>query len=193
MAIRMERKSQGSSLTAGDAVSQLPISNRLANASGLQEIFELVKEVVWRALKVDQAGLMVGLADMGMGPQQVLGAFYSPEANTIVINKAVVERVSRLSDRRLYNSYCFYILLHEYLHSCGFYDEVQNRQIVAAVSANEFGLEHPVTKLSTTADALPKLIRMSMVAGEGQIEAGGPAEGIEFVEGIDRRNTNYIS
>ncbi len=187
----MERRKKESNLPAGNAPDS-SLAGRLADANGLQEIFELVKEAIWKALKVDQAGLLVGLADLGMEPRQALGAFYSPEANTIVINKAIMEQVSRLSDRRLYNAYCFYILLHEYIHSCGFYDEAENRQIAAAVSANEFGLDHPVTRLSTTADALPRLIKMSMMAGK-QGELPAPAEGIEFVEGIDRSNTNYIS
>lgn len=183
----MERKRKESELPAG---IDLPTAAKLRNAQGLQGIFELVKEVVWKAFRIDQAGLLVGLAELGIGPR-TLGAFYSPDANTIVINRTVMDRIGRLEDRELFNSYCFYILLHEYLHSCGFYDEAENRQIVAAVSANEFGLNHPVTRLATTTDTMPRLIRLAMAADRLPQAAAGDG-GIEFINGIDRDNTNYI-
>ncbi|MBI2141434.1 hypothetical protein HYU16_03345 [Candidatus Woesearchaeota archaeon] len=170
------------------------IAARLRDAQSLQDIFELAKEAVWKHLKVDQAGLMVGLAELGIRPEAVLGAYYSPDANTIVINRTVMNQVKQLADQQLYNSYCFYILLHEYLHSCGFYDESENRQIVAAIAAQEFGPDHSVTKFATTDDAMLKLIRAGMLSNmerKDNISAAADA-GIEFVEGIDRSNTNYI-
>ena len=184
----------GRNLAAGDDASEgESIRRKLTNSQSLQDIFELVKEIVWKVLKVDQAGLLLGLAEMGIGPQGILGAYYSPDANTIVINKTVMNRVKKLSDHLLYNSYCFYILLHEYLHSCGFYDEGQNRQIVAAIAANSFGPDHAVTKFATTQDAMLKLIQASFQSGSTEAEMSQPDSGIEFVERIDRRNTNYIN
>ena len=184
----------GKNLAAGDDASEgASIRRKLTNSQSLQDIFELVKELVWKVLKVDQAGLLLGLAEMGIGPQGILGAYYSPDANTIVINKTVMNRVMKLSDPLLYNSYCFYILLHEYLHSCGFYDESQNRQIVAAIAADSFGPDHAVTKLATTQDAMLKLIQTSFQSGSTEAEMSQPDSGIEFVERIDRRNTNYIN
>ncbi|MBI2580532.1 hypothetical protein HYV85_01860, partial [Candidatus Woesearchaeota archaeon] len=84
------------------------LAARLRDAQSLQELFELVKELVWKHLKADQAGLMVGLAELGIRPEAVLGAYYSPDANTIIINKTVMNQVQQLADRTLYNSYCFY-------------------------------------------------------------------------------------
>ncbi len=172
----------------------MKIAAKLHGAQSLQELFELAKDVVWRYLKVEQAGLMVGLAELGMSAGAVLGAYYSPDANTIVINKTVMSQVSALDDRPLYNSYCFYILLHEYLHSCGFYDENENRQIVAAIAAQELGPDHAVTKLATTNDAMLKLIKAGMLNNKrnaSSIPAVADG-GIEFIDGIDRKNTNYI-
>ena len=174
------------------------IAAKLRDAQSLQGIFELAKEAVWKHLRVDQAGLMVGLADLGIRPEAVLGAYYSPDANTIVMNKTVMNQVKQLADQQLYNSYCFYILLHEYLHSCGFYGESENRQIVAAIAIQELGQDHVVTKLATTNDAMLKLIKAGIMSGKGgkdsfSATAAATAEaGIEFVEGIDRGNTNYI-
>ena len=178
------------------ADEKMRLVGRLRDAQTLQELFELVKELVWKHMRADQAGLMVGLADLGISPEAVLGAFYSPDANTIVMNKTVMNHVKKLADPMLFNSYCFYILLHEYLHSCGFYDENENRQVVAAIAAQELGPDHAVTKLATTNDAMLKLIREGIMSSKGasdNLSAAAEMTGIEFVEGIDRRNTNYIS
>lgn len=162
------------------------IAERLSGCKSLQDIFELVKEAVWKVLRVDQAGLMVGLAELGIAPNGVLGAYYSPEANTIVMNKTVMAHLKKLASGQVYKSYCFYIILHEYLHSCGFYDENENRHIVAAIAAQEFGHGHPVTKLATVPEAMIGLIK-------GASAQPPELSDIEFVEGIDRGNTNYIS
>ncbi len=173
-------------MTASESQRSDNIAEKLSGCESLQEIFELVKEAVWKILRIDQAGLMLGLAELGIAANGVLGAYYSPEANTIVMNKTVMAHLKKLSNEQIYRSYCFYILLHEYLHSCGFYDENQNRQIVAAIAAQEFGQGHPVTKLATVPEAMIGLIKGASVQPPGLSD-------IEFVEGIDRSNTNYIS
>ncbi len=187
--IRMAAKRKPES-SAGSSAS---FAERLANAQSLQGIFELVKETAWKTLRVDQAGLMLGLAELGISSHGVLGAYYSPEGNTIVMNKTVMTQLKGRASVELYNSYCFYILLHEYLHSCGFYDERENRRIVAGMAAECFGPGHAVTKLATANDWMLRLIQGSIQGSSSNYGAGSMDEGIEFVEGIDRRNTNYIS
>ena len=186
--IRMaaKRKPESSGKPESGTGSSASFAEKLANAQSLQDIFELVKETVWKTLRVDQAGLMVGLAELGIASNGVLGAYYSPEANTIVMNKTVMAHLKKLANEQVYKSYCFYIILHEYLHSCGFYDERENRQIVAAIAAQEFGDSHPVTKLATVPEAMISLIK-------GASAQPPELSDIEFVEGIDRGNTNYIS
>ncbi len=181
---------------AGDeANEELSFRRKLGKVGSLQDIFELVRDAVWKALRVDQAGLLLGLAELGINRQAVLGAYYSPEANTIVMNRTMMDMVRKVADPLIYNSYCFYILLHEYLHSCGFYDEKENRQIVAALAAECFGQDHAVTKLATTEDVMAGLIRQGALAGAKENEGvtTEAAREIEFVEGVDRRNTNYIN
>ena len=175
-------------------MSAASYAERLEESQGLQDIFEIVKEIVWKTLKAEQAGLLVGLAELGITPQRILGAFYSPEANTIIMNRTVMNNVKRLSEQQLYKSYCFHILLHEYLHSCGFYDEAQNRQIAAAITTQTFGNSHFATKLATTEDAMPNLLRKSLSTGDTFISNQNfPDYNIEFIEGIDKENTNYIN
>ncbi|MBI2144191.1 hypothetical protein HYU17_03510 [Candidatus Woesearchaeota archaeon] len=189
MARAMARGSPGSSSS---------VSEQLISAGSLQDIFRLVKKVVWKHLRTDQAGLMVGLAELGVSREGILGAYYSPDANTIVVNRTVMSKLRETANTELYNSYCFYILLHEYLHSCGFYDENENRQVVAAMAVQELGHEHFVTKLATTNDAMLKLVKAGFMGGKGAFPVAAAAAeetgaGIEFVEGIDKANTNYIS
>ncbi len=183
---RQENGSMPESST-GSSASFAESAEKLANAQSLQDIFELVKETAWKSLKVEQAGLMVGLVELGIGNPGVLGAYYSPEGNTIVMNKTVMTQLKGRASMELYNSYCFYILLHEYLHSCGFYNEAENRQIVAAIAAQAFGHDHPVAKLAETPNAMLGLL------GNAQPQAPDQFGNVEFVEGIDRSNTNYIS
>lgn len=183
---------------AGESSDEaLSFRRKLRDSQSLQDIFEVVKEAVWKVLRIDQAGLLLGLAELGISAGAVLGAYYSPDANTIVMNKTVMSRVKKLADPLLYSSYCFYILLHEYLHSCGFYDERENRQIVAALAAECFGPDHAVTKLATAPEGMLRLIRESLRSSGESLSSEAAASssewGIEFVEGIDRRNTNYIN
>ena len=170
---------------------QAPFAGRLGSAASLQEVFGLVKEIVWKHLRADQAGLMVGLANMGASSHGVLGAYYSPEANAIVLNKAAMAAVRHFANLELYQSYCFFILIHEYLYSCGFYDEAANRQLVAGIVDKEFGPEHAVTKLATRPEAMLRLVGVGLRGGA--IPPAGMHEEIEFIPGIDRKGTNYIS
>ncbi|MEK6837782.1 MAG: hypothetical protein AABX69_03965 [Nanoarchaeota archaeon] len=192
MAIKMTAKRKPESKQQNKPESSIngstaSFAEKLANAQSLQDIFKFVKETAWKSLKVDQAGLMVGLAELGISSQGVLGAYYSPQGNTIVMNKTVMTQLKRRASAELYNSYCFYILLHEYLHSCGFYNEAENRQIVAAMATQAFGHDHPVTKLAETPAAMLGLL------SDAQPQAPDEFGSVEFVEGIDRSNTNYIN
>ena len=159
----------------------------IKNAKTIADIFEIVKEMVKGYLGQEQAGLMVGVSDLGSFAQGFVGAFYSLEANTIIINKKPLARILQ-TNPRLYNYYLFHIMLHEYIHSIGSFDEGQTRQLVFEMSHHYFGEKHVATQLATNmAKFMPNLTYPS--AGFEQ-----PADvNIEFVKGIDRKNTNYIN
>ncbi|MBS3101505.1 hypothetical protein J4204_05200 [Candidatus Woesearchaeota archaeon] len=65
----------------------------IKNAKTIADIFEIVKEMVKGYLGQEQAGLMVGVSDLGSFAQGFVGAFYSLEANTIIINKKPLARI----------------------------------------------------------------------------------------------------
>lgn len=159
----------------------------LGKAKTFADIFEIVKEMVREFLGAEQAGLMVGITDLGAYSQGFVGAFYSLNANMIIINKRPLARILQ-TNPSIYNYYLFHVMLHEYIHSIGSYDEVQTRQLVHEISRHYFGPKHPVTELDSNIEKfMPHLTY--------------PAHGfqppqdinIEFVKGIDKKNINYIN
>lgn len=159
--------------------------NSLKNAKNLADIFHLVKCVVKNHLGIDQAGLLLGLSDLSLYENAYLGAFYSFDANTIVINKRPLNNIMQ-TNPRLYNPYIFHVLLHEYLHSFGILEEPYVKQLVYEVTEKYFGKNHLATQMAFDLEKfIPNL------AFENDFEPTDDLS-IEFVSGIDRDNTNYI-
>ena len=161
---------------------------KLLKAKTFADIFDIVKSIISDFLGVDQAGLLVGLSDLGSYSNSFVGAFYSLNANTIIINKRPLSKIKQTSPE-LYNPYLFHVILHEYIHSLGVYDELQVRQLVLELSKHFFGETHIATEIASNLEKfLPNLIYPS-----GEFESSVQDMGIEFLPGIDRKNTNYIN
>jgi len=160
----------------------------LESAKDLPDIFELVKTVVRKITGKERPGLMLGLANLGGGPQGLVGAFYPIATNIIVMNSLPLKRIEE-TDPALYKPYVFHILLHEYLHTLGVIDEEATRRLTYEVSAKAFGKDHPVTQLAADLSRfLPKLVY--------PVYGWHPQEEpvIELVRGFDRSSTeSYIT
>ena len=158
----------------------------LDGTRNLADIFELVKRAVERDVGYARGGLMLGLADLGNHPQGFIGAFYPIATNVIVMNKVPLARVRETSPE-LWRSYAFHVLLHEYLHSVGYVDEMRCRQKVYDLSRQLFGDGHPVTQIAADVSRFfPDLVYPDL--------AWQPEElNLELVEGFDRGNTGYIA
>ena len=159
----------------------------IKNAKTIADVFEIVKEMVREHLGLEQAGLMVGVSDLGSFAQGFVGAFYSLEANTIVINKKPLARVLQ-TNPSLYNNYLFHVMLHEYVHSIGSFDEEQTRQLVYEISRHYFGEKHVATELATNIGKFMPNLTYPSAGFEPPTDVN-----IEFVKGIDGKNTNYIN
>lgn len=164
------------------------LDSRLQSAKDLPDIFEVVKYAVRKSTGKERAGLMLGLANLGGGPQGFVGAFYPIATNIIVMNSLPLRRV-RETDPALYKPYVFHILLHEYLHTLGIIDEAATRQKAYEISVMTFGKEHPVTQLAADLSKfVPKLVY--------PVFGWQPTEDfqLELVKGFDRSATDsYIS
>lgn len=159
----------------------------LKKARTFADIFEIAKDIVREFLGAEQAGLLVGVTDLGANSQGFIGAFYSLNANMIIINKRPLGRILQ-TNPALYNYYLFHVMLHEYVHSIGSFDETQARQLVYEMSQHYFGANHLVTQLASNIEKfMPSLTYPSH-------DFQPPQDiNIEFVRGIDKKNTNYIN
>ena len=157
----------------------------LANAKDFGDIFDLVKKVVKNYLNADQAGLLLGLSDLGAYGHSYLGAFYSFDANTIVINKRPLNKLKKTSPD-LYNPYVFHVLLHEYIHSLGVVEEDQVKILAYEITQKYFGKNHLATQIAFDLEKfLPNLTFGDDFEPPEDLS-------IEFISGIDRDNTDYI-
>ena len=156
----------------------------LETAKDFADIFDLVKKSVKNYLNTDQAGLLLGLSDLGNYGQAYLGAFYSFDANTIVINKRPLTKIKQ-TNPDLYNPYMFHVLLHEYIHSLGVIEEDQVNELVYGITQKTFGKNHLATQIALDLERfIPNLTFGDFDPPEDL--------SIEFISGIDKDNTNYI-
>ncbi len=172
-------------LRSGVVMNDERIGKLLEKANGLPEIFEVVKEAVRSSLGMSRAGLMLGLADLGGGPMHMVGGLYPSATNIIVMNRAPMALLA--NDRELYRSYCFHILLHEYLHSLGFMDETEVRRRTYRISRATLGDGHTATLMAMDLSRfLPKVSYGAPKDADGELD-------IELVSDFDRSNCRYFA
>ena len=160
----------------------------LEKAKTISDIFEIVKEIVRESLGTEQAGLMVGISDLGAFDRGFIGAFYSLNSNMIIINKRPLARVLQ-TNPKLYNYYLFHVMLHEYIHSIGSYDEEQTRLLVHEISRQYFGDSHAATQFAANIEKFIPNLAYPGINGFQEPEDMS----IEFVKGIDKKNIKYIN
>jgi len=157
----------------------------LESAKDLPDIFEIVKTAVRKSTGMERPGLMLGLANLGGGPEGLIGAFYPVATNIIVMNTLPLNRIKE-TDPALYKPYVFHILLHEYLHTLGVIDEAATRKKAYEISMEIFGNEHVVTQLAADLSRfIPKLVY--------PVYGWQPPEEyqLELVKGFDRSSTTF--
>lgn len=152
----------------------------------MPEIFELVKETVRRHLKTERTGLMLGLSNLGGGPEHLVGGFFQVAGNMIVMNKLPLHRIQE-TNPNLYKPYIYHILLHEYLHSIGYLSESQVRPLVYEISKSFFGEQHLVTALG---EGWHKFMPNLVYPIYGWSPDGDFR--VEVVPGLDPDATSYI-
>lgn len=156
---------------------------KLASANGFDEIFELVKKAVDQVLGVHRAGLTLVLGDI---PNQV-GAYHEMGSNAIVMNRNIVKIVWRSTEsKRTRNAYTFMILLHEYLHTLGFADDAQVRELSKKVTEAYMGRDHIAGEMAVSPldKFFPEIAEFSMFRDNGSFET---------VRKFDTSSTSYIA
>jgi len=163
----------------------LPGDNKekLASAGGFDEIFELVKKAVDQVLGVHRAGLTLVLGDI---PNQV-GAYHEMGSNAIVMNRNIMKivwRSTRSRPRR--NAYTFMILLHEYLHTVGFTDDAQVRELSRRITDAYVGKGHIAGEMAVSPldKFFPEISQFAMFRDNGSFET---------IRKFDTSSTPYIA
>ncbi len=164
------------------------MKKRLEDAGGYPQVFSLVKEATQTTLGARRAGIMLGLAELGVTPQGFIGAYHPVDTNIIVLNRNALEMVAR-EKPGLTKAYTFHLLLHEYIHTLGVYDEAQTRQMTLQVCSSALGETHPATRMSRNLleyfpDLQPEPPRPQWGSGTGAIE---------LIPDIDEESRKYYA
>jgi hypothetical protein len=163
--------------------------NRSELNADLIETFEDVKKVVQETEGRSRAGLMLGLQEIGASLDGFIGAYYPVASNIIVVNKTPLRRILE-TNRALLKPYIFHVLLHEYIHSLGYYDEETTEQKTYEISKKQFGEHHIITELSKD---IKKFFPNLVYPIQGWLPLKETPL-IELVKGFDFSNTNsYIT
>jgi hypothetical protein len=154
----------------------------------LVDVFEDVKEAVRKSDGGSRAGLMLGLQEMGSSPEGFIGGYYTLYSNLIVMNKTLLERIVE-TDPTILRPYAFHVLLHEYIHSLGFFDEETARRKTYEISSSVYGECHIATEMAR--DMRPFFPNLVYPSFGWQPRDPGP---VELVRGFDKTSyQGYIS
>jgi hypothetical protein len=155
----------------------------LEAAGNFDEIFDMVKAATEQETGMHRAGLTLVLGDI---PNHI-GAYHELGSNAIVMNRNLLRVVEKLAASKVRkNSYVFMILLHEYLHSLGFTDDRQVRDLSKRVADRFFGVKHPVAEMAVAPldQFFPDIQKYFGFRDHG---------GYETVDRFDTSSTPYIA
>jgi hypothetical protein len=157
---------------------------RLEEATSIPDIFEVVKESVWKTIRKSRAGLELGMVELGNRPEGLLGAFYVSGSNIIIMNETPLKRIQE-TNPDLLTPYIFSILLHEYLHSLGYFDEDYVKSITYQISCEIFGNNSIIAEISKD---MTKFFP-NIIYPQGTPKVDVP---IKIVKDFDRSSISYI-
>ena len=157
---------------------------RLEEATSIPDIFEIVKESVWKTIRKSRAGLELGLVELGNRPEGLLGAFYVSGSNIMIMNETPLKRIQE-TNPNLLTPYIFSILLHEYLHSLGFFDEDYVKSITYQISCEIFGNNSIIAEISKD---MTKFFP-NIIYPQGTPKVDMP---LKIVRDFDRSSISYI-
>lgn len=157
----------------------------------MPEIFERVKEDVKKVTGRHRAGLSLGLAEMGMTPRGFIGGMHFPPGTDIVMNRTPLKLILETQPYEVVWAYTYHILLHEYVHSLGVWEEQQCRAITLRISEEIFEeSDHPAMILAKSGIGtyFPNL---QIIYHPPERRPDGIS--IEYISGFDRESYAYYS
>lgn len=115
----------------------------------MPDVFERVKRDVETVIGRHRAGLSLGLVAMGMYHGNFIGGMFFSGGTMILMNTDPLRVLLETQPDEVILAYVYHILLHEYIHSLGFLNERQCRQITLEITKKVFeDSNHPATVLA---------------------------------------------
>ncbi len=157
-------------------------ADALEESKDFGDIFAIVKRVVKKFLGISRTGLLLYLGDLPLN----IGAYHMIGSNGIVLNRRTLTLISESSKSRIeVNAYIFTVLLHEYLHSLGYVDEEEVKDLVLDLTRQAFGDDHPVAELVST-DPLKRFPFL-------KIPPEGEPETLTLIKDFEKEEKGYIT
>ena len=157
----------------------------------MPEIFEKVREDVKKTLGRHRAGLSLGLAEIGMYKGGFIGGMHFPPGTDIVMNKTPLRKIIKEQPDGIIWAYTYHILLHEYVHSLGVWNEQQCRALTQKISEEIFANnDHPAIILATKGIGayFPDL---NLIYAPPEYRPDGIS--IDYIYGFDKESYSYYS
>lgn len=157
----------------------------------MPEIFEKVKKDVKRTVGRHRAGISLGLVEMGMVQGGFVGGMHFPPGTDIVMNKTPLKVILEEQPYEIVWAYTYHILLHEYVHSLGVWDEYQCREITRRITEEVFKeADHPAIILAKKGIGtyFPNL---NLIYRPPEKRPDGIS--IEYITGFDKNSYEYYS
>lgn len=115
----------------------------------MPDIFDRVKRDVETVIGRHRAGLSLGLVSMGMFHGNFIGGMFFSGGTMIIMNTDPLHVLLETQPDAVILAYVYHILLHEYIHSLGFLNERQCRQITHQITKEVFkDSKHPAVVLA---------------------------------------------
>ncbi|MFX0070892.1 MAG: hypothetical protein ACFFAO_07365 [Candidatus Hermodarchaeota archaeon] len=133
----------------------------------------------------------MGLVEMGMFPKGFIGGLHFPPGTDIVMNKTPLKLLLATQPYEIIWAYTYHILLHEYIHSLGIWDEEQCRAITLKISEEIFQeADHPAMILAKNGIGA-YFPNMKIIYKPPERRPDGLQ--IEYIYGFDKNSYSYYS
>ena len=157
----------------------------------MPEIFEQVRTDVKKVIGRRRAGLSLGLVEMGIYQGAFIGGMHFPPGTDIVMNTTPLKILLEQQPDEIIHAYTYHILLHEYVHSLGVYDEMACQSLTLKISEEIFKEKnHPALVLAKKGIGtyFPKL---RLIYAPPDMSSKGMK--IEYINGFDKPSYEYYS
>ena len=154
-------------------------------------IFEKVRRDVKNVYGRHRAGLSLGLVSMGMYKGAFIGGMHFPPGTDIVMNKTPLRIIIEQQPYEIVWAYTYHILLHEYIHSLGIWNEQMCRAITLKISEEIFKeADHPTIILAKKGIG-SYFSNLRLIYAPPELSPDGLS--IEYISGFDKESYSYYS